>query len=120
MELFSRGTFSKEFEDVAFNLKVGRVSKPVKTDHGWHILFVEEKIPAQSDASFSDLEKDIEQELKTRGNIPGKRTTTSDMYRWVKYIMEANRYKIKTFIPDITEFTPQVPRDVEDDPLADD
>jgi peptidyl-prolyl cis-trans isomerase SurA len=31
----------KEFKDTAFSLEVGEVSKPFKTDFGWHILTVE-------------------------------------------------------------------------------
>jgi peptidyl-prolyl cis-trans isomerase C len=40
---FSAGQMVPEFEAAAFSLEVGKVSEPVKSQFGWHIIKVEEK-----------------------------------------------------------------------------
>lgn len=39
---FGRGQMIKEFENAAFMMKKGEISKPVKTQFGWHVIRVNE------------------------------------------------------------------------------
>ena len=35
---FGRGKMVKEFETAAFNLQVGQISEPIKTQYGYHVI----------------------------------------------------------------------------------
>ncbi len=50
---FSRGQMVKEFEDAAFSMKVGEVSKPIKTQYGYHII----KVTDHKDAHTPTLDE---------------------------------------------------------------
>ncbi|MDD2840385.1 MAG: peptidylprolyl isomerase [Rickettsiales bacterium] len=52
-----------EFGDMAFILKVGEVSKPVKTQYGWHIIKVEDVRQAQF-LPFDDVKDNIKSNLQ--------------------------------------------------------
>jgi foldase protein PrsA len=59
---FAKGTMVTEFDDAAFGLAVGQVSKPVKTEYGYHIIKVEAKKQAK-EANYNDSKDEIKATL---------------------------------------------------------
>lgn len=68
---FERGRMVKEFEDVAFSLPVGKVSEPVRTPFGYHLIKVVEKKEAKP-ANFDALKIKVAQNLLAREKLEAK------------------------------------------------
>jgi len=61
---FAKGQMVPEFEQKAFSMKVGTITKePVKTQFGYHVIYVEDKKTA-STKPFNEVKPYIEQRLK--------------------------------------------------------
>lgn len=68
---FTRGQMVKPFEDTAFTMEKGKLSDPVKTQFGWHIIKVEDKRNRQP-PSFEEVKDQITASLiqtKLRGSV---------------------------------------------------
>lgn len=59
---FSRGQMVPEFEEAAFNLDMGLVSEPVKTQFGYHLIKVENKVEP-SIATYDEVRDAIKRGL---------------------------------------------------------
>jgi foldase protein PrsA len=60
---FPKGRMVKPFENVAFGLKVGEISQPVKTQFGYHVIEVTKKTEG-SKQTLEQAKSTIEQQLK--------------------------------------------------------
>jgi len=60
----SKGTTVPPFDKVAFELKTGKYSEPVKTQFGWHIILAQSDIKPESTTPFETLKDSIEQSVK--------------------------------------------------------
>lgn len=60
---FAQGQMVPEFNDKVFSMKVGAVSEPVKTQFGYHVIYLEDK-KAKKTLAFTEVKSFIEQRLK--------------------------------------------------------
>jgi len=90
-----KGTMPKEFEEKAFGLDIGKVSEPIKTDFGIHIIKIKEK-KAKEDVTFEMIEPEL-----TRYIASMKMQNVAENY--VKDLHEKATIEIKKKFPLIEE-----------------
>lgn len=82
---FSRGQMVKEFEDAAFSMNVGDISKPIKTEFGYHIIKLTGKNPSK-EVNLEDAKDHIIKDIR--------RQKEQDIYRDKINLLKA-KYDIK-------------------------
>ncbi len=60
---FAQGQMVPEFNDKVFNMKVGTISAPVKTQFGYHLIYLEDK-KAPKTLGYTEVKTFIEDRLK--------------------------------------------------------
>jgi len=77
---FSKGKMVEEFEKVAFSMKVGDISDPVKSDYGYHIIKVTDHVEA-AEANY-ETSKDQIKKILLQSKINDEYSTwLEEMYK---------------------------------------
>lgn len=60
---FSKGDMVPSFEEAAFNMDVDEISDPVQSQHGFHIIKVNDKRDKEDFPSFDDMKDDLKSDI---------------------------------------------------------
>jgi parvulin-like peptidyl-prolyl isomerase len=79
---FTWGDMDPDFEDVAYSLKPGEVSKPVKTVYGYSIIKLEDRKPNPllTENEYLNKKHKLERTLKIKKKGPSERTYISSIF----------------------------------------
>lgn len=82
---FSKGKMVPEFEEAAFNLEIGQLSEPVKTQFGYHLIMVDSKTEGGT-MSFEEVKDGIKQNLLNQKQFEAYNSKVAELK--AKYTVE--------------------------------
>lgn len=86
---FGRGRMVPAFEEAAFSLPVGKVSEPIKTDFGYHLILVDAK-KAKKEATLAEHQNAIASELLRSSKTEEAKVLVQQIADEAQKALEAN------------------------------
>lgn len=96
---FTWGDMDPAFEDAAYSLKVGEISKPIKTSHGYSIIRLENRIshPLLTEYEFQTKKNKLERVLRIKKKPEYEKKYLASIFDESKYSM--NQKSIDNITP---------------------
>jgi parvulin-like peptidyl-prolyl isomerase len=95
--LFAKGEMVKPFEEAAYSLKIGALSKPVKTDFGYHLLRKYKHLEAGY-KSYTELKEELIEKVKNE-YVQGKVDAYFDQLK-IKNNMQIDTSALNVYVKD--------------------
>lgn len=86
---FSTGKMVPKFEDAAYGLEIGKVSDPVQTSNGWHIIKVTDERKVEDVEAYEDVKEDI------RRDIAATKVDQAKVQEKINKLMEDAKIEVK-------------------------
>lgn len=110
---FSRGQMVPEFDEMAFKMKVGEISEPIKTQFGYHLIKLNDK-KAAVQSTFEEHKKELVEVLIARDKIASLKSKAQEVFdrgesaEWMKSLgvswKETAAFDLGTErVPELTE-----------------
>lgn len=89
---FSWGDMEPEFEDKAFSMKVGEISDPIKTKHGYSIIKLEDRVthPLLTENEYQNKKEKFAQILRIRKKTPSEKAFIDEVVKFDKITFNEN------------------------------
>jgi parvulin-like peptidyl-prolyl isomerase len=86
---FTWGDMDPAFEDAVYSLKIGEVSKPIKTSHGYSIIRLEDRIshPLLTEYEFQTKKNKLERVLKIKKKPEYEKKYLASIFNESKYTL---------------------------------
>lgn len=79
---FTKGQMVKPFDDAVFSMKEGEISEVVKTRFGYHVILLEEILPAAT-VPLAEVREELAKELKNKLARPAVFQKANDAYEGI-------------------------------------
>lgn len=89
---FEKGRMVPEFENVAFSMQPGSISAPIKTQFGYHIIYVQEKKAAEN-KSLESVKKELAKEHLQISSADELKKVVQNVTDQVKSLLQENNFK---------------------------
>ncbi len=83
---FTWGDMDPAFEDAAYSLEIGEISAPVKTDYGYSVIKLEDRItnPLLTESEFQSKKSHLENVIKMRKKEPSEKEYINSIFNKFK------------------------------------